>query len=122
MKHITWDYWGWRELKTINEFTDEDIFNFQKDWNSTLYTKINQAICVECECYREPHNIFISVRLIPILNDIVGFNINDLTVINRVFIPLNIITPRIYITKNGINDIREVKNNDFGSVLVLNYL
>lgn len=113
MKHLNWDYKGYNDLNLKFETK-----SMQSDWNATILTKLNQAFGEEFE---NGYCVFISENYIDILESIGGYNNKNMTIFNKKIIPLEINTPKIYVTESHIDSFMLLKHYNYGSVTIKNY-
>jgi hypothetical protein len=116
MKHIDWDYKGYNDLGLI---VDDETY-MQYDWNATLLTRMNMAF--DDDDFDKGMNIFASKKIIDeILSTIVAYDEETNSLFNKKIIPLDIDTPKIYITKPEVLSFTDITHHNHGSVTVKNY-
>jgi len=114
MKHLTWGYKGYNDLKL-----DFQIPEMQHDWNATILTKFNGAFG---DGFEDGMNLFVSEKIIDnILKTIVAYDKNSNTLFNKRVIKLDIDTPKIYVTNKNITDFTMIEHGNHGSVTIKNY-
>ncbi len=110
MKHLTWDYHGYDDLKLD---LDRDIL--QSDWNLTLYNHL-------CSASGEDNfNVFCSESVLDIIEDNAGFDRQFMSLFGKRIRVLLFNTPKIYLTKPEITDFCMLEHDNHGSVTIKNY-
>ena len=112
MKHLSWDYKGYDDLKLGFEYK-----GIQNDWNATILGSINEA----WGSVEEPCNIFISKKYLPIIESILIYDSETKSIGHRKFLPIDLETPKLYITKPYIMEFMGIEHNNYGSVVIKNY-
>lgn len=114
MKHLHWDYKGHSDLDIeINEHF------LQSDWNTTLLTKLNGAFGYDD--FGEGMNIFASEKVIDnLLKTIIAYDQKTNIIFNKKVIKLDLDTPKIYVTRNEIDDFTMLEHDNYGSVTIKN--
>ncbi len=110
MKHLTWDYFGYDDLKLD---LGRDVL--QDDWNATIVTKMGMAID------DDDYNIFCSEQIFDIFRTILGFDEETKTLFGQKVIVLLFDTPKIYITRKSLCDFAMLEHDNHASVTVKNY-
>lgn len=113
MKHLTWDYRGYDDLNL--GFSSKEL---QSDWNTTIITKFNQAIG---DGFEKPYTIFISRKYLPILESIIVYDSKSSTIFNKKVIPIDLDTPKVYLTKPFILQFTQLEHDNYGSVTIKNF-
>jgi hypothetical protein len=112
MKHLAWDYRGYDDLNLGFKCGE-----LQNDWNATLLGSINEAWGSPDESF----NVFISKKFLPIIKSILFYNDETRSIGNKTFIPIEIETPKLYITKPYIKQFMAIDHGNYASVVIKNY-
>jgi len=113
MKHLSWNYKGYNDLG-LNIVDSNDM---QLDWNATILSAINEAF----DGGDKPKNVFISRKYLPIFETIMFYNEDSKTIFNNKLIPIDIDTPKLYITESWLDVFVGLEHNNYGSVVIKNY-
>ena len=111
MKHISWNYKGYDDLNLGVEFPPIQDF-----WNATILAALNDAFG-EVDV---PKNVFVSRRYLPIFESMAPYDKDTKTIFNTRLIPLDIDTPKLYVTEIHVDLFMAIEHDNHGSVVITN--
>ena len=98
MKHLTWDFHGYDDLKL-----------------DLIYNQLCSAAGID------KFNIFCSESALDILEENAGFDRNSMSLFGKRIRVLLFNTPKIYVTKHELDDFSLLEHDNHGSVTIKNY-